>query len=124
MSRRARCGTLDVSRRSDRRTAEQRPSMSINVNAARSEALFASPLQLSQQPTAQQLREAIMQTVRSLGTRGCAARVAQEFGDHPDLAVRRMCWARQQVARMLIADRLQVTRLRPRTAAMATQSAA
>jgi len=98
--------------------------MSINVNAARSEALFASPLQLSQQPTAQQLREAIMQTVRSLGTRGCAARVAQEFGDHPDLAVRRMCWARQQVARMLIADRLQVTRLRPRTAAMATQSAA
>ena len=96
--------------------------MSINVNAARSEALFASPLQLSQRPTAQQLREAIMQTVRSLGTRGCAARVAQEFGDHPDLAVRRMCWARQQVARMLIADRLQVTRLRPRTAAMSGRS--
>ena len=41
--------------------------MSINVNAARSEALFASPLQLSQRPTAQQLREAIMQTVRALG---------------------------------------------------------
>ena len=32
------------------------------------------------------------------GIRGCAARMAQEFGDHPEAACDRMRWARQVVA--------------------------
>lgn len=70
----------------------------INLNHVRSEALFASSLQPSDDPTAAQVRMAIMRTVRLLGTRGCAARMAQEFGDAPDAAVTRMRWARRAVA--------------------------
>jgi hypothetical protein len=32
------------------------------------------------------------------GARGCAGRMAQEFGDHPDAAAQRMRWARQLAA--------------------------
>lgn len=31
------------------------------------------------------------------GVRGCAAALAQAFGDHPEIAVPRMRWARQLV---------------------------
>jgi len=55
----------------------------LNVDGARCEALFASELQLSDVPTAESVTEAISRTVRRLGTRGCAGRMAQEFGDHP-----------------------------------------
>ncbi len=75
--------------------------MSLDVNVVRCEALFASSVQRSHQPTADQLREAIMRTVRALGSRGCAAMVAKEFGDHPEIAVRRMRWAREQVAALV-----------------------
>ena len=30
---------------------------------------------------------------RAFGSRGCAERVAQEFGDHPETAAARMRWA-------------------------------
>jgi hypothetical protein len=33
--------------------------------------------------------------VRAFGRRGCAERVAQEFGDHPETAGPRMRWARR-----------------------------
>ena len=33
-----------------------------------------------------------------LGAAGCAGRVAQEFGDHPETAAVRMRWARTAVA--------------------------
>ena len=33
-----------------------------------------------------------------LGAAGCAGRVAQEFGDHPEAAAARMRWARATVA--------------------------
>ena len=33
-----------------------------------------------------------------LGAAGCAGRVAQEFGDHPEAAAARMRWARTAVA--------------------------
>ncbi len=69
----------------------------LDLNAVRTEALFASTLQYSDEPTPADVRLAIVRTVRDLGTRGCAARVAQEFGDHPDLAVPRMRWARSLV---------------------------
>jgi hypothetical protein len=61
----------------------------------RCEALFASGLQPSDAPTADQVAEAINCTVRQLGVRGCARRMAQEFGDYPDAAATRMRWARQ-----------------------------
>jgi hypothetical protein len=64
----------------------------------RAEALFASALQPSDQPTATQVRTEIMRMVRRCGTRGCAARMAQEFGNAPQSAVARMRWARQVVA--------------------------
>jgi hypothetical protein len=69
-----------------------------SLNDVRSEALFASVLQPSDRPPAAQVRTEIMHTVRRLGTRGCAARLAQEFGDAPQPAVARMRWARQVVA--------------------------
>jgi hypothetical protein len=36
--------------------------------------------------------------VLQFGTRGCAGRMAQEFGDHPEAAAERMRWIRQLVA--------------------------
>jgi len=70
----------------------------MNLNAVRSRALFVSTLQSSERPTARQVQEAIARTVRDLGAAGCAARVAQEFGDHPEAAVARMRWALRTVA--------------------------
>src|SRR5215468_752011 len=68
------------------------------VWAARADALFVSALQRSAQPSARQVRQAIATTLRRFGDRGCTQQVAQEFGEHPDLAVARMRWARQAVA--------------------------
>jgi hypothetical protein len=72
-----------------------------NVNDARCEALFASGLQPSDAPTAGMVAEAITGTVRRFGTGGCAGRMAQEFGDHPDEARSRMRWARELVSAMV-----------------------
>jgi hypothetical protein len=70
-----------------------------NVADARCEALFASTLQPSDTPTADMIAQAITRTVQQLGTRGCAGQMAQEFGEHPDLAAERMRWARRLAAR-------------------------
>ena len=61
--------------------------------AARARALFASPLQPSESPSPRQIRRAVTATQQRLGVRGCAARMAGEFGDHPDTAMARMSWA-------------------------------
>jgi hypothetical protein len=66
--------------------------------AVRAEALFASTLQPSGSPCPDQVRRAVTTTLRRLGSRGCAAQVAGEFGDHPDTAVARMCWALATIA--------------------------
>ena len=63
----------------------------------RTEALFVSDVQRSQQPSPETIREAVVATADRLGERGCAALVAQEFGEHPDSAVGRMRWARHAV---------------------------
>jgi hypothetical protein len=63
----------------------------------RSEALFVSHLQRSQQPTSESIRRAVLDTVGRLGEAGCAELVAQEFGEHPDCALGRMQWARTAV---------------------------
>ena len=58
------------------------------------DALFVSALQRSDAPTAGQIRQAIDAAVAAFGGLGCAERVAQEFGDHPEMAAARMRWAR------------------------------
>jgi len=65
---------------------------------ARREALFASALQPSDTPTADMIAGAITSAIHQLGPRGCAAKMAQEFGDHPETAAARMRWARQLAA--------------------------
>jgi hypothetical protein len=66
----------------------------LSIRVARADAVFVSALQRSAQPTAGQVRRAVAETVRAFGSRGCAARVAQEFGDRPETATARMRWAR------------------------------
>jgi len=64
------------------------------TSAVWADALFASVLQCSDNPSAGQVRKAIAVAVRAYGGLGCVQRVAQEFGDHPEAAVNRMRWAR------------------------------
>jgi hypothetical protein len=61
------------------------------------EALFVSYVQPSDSPTAAVVHQAITEAIVRFGTEECAARVAAEFGDHPDIAVARMGWVRQVV---------------------------
>ena len=75
------------------------------------EALFVSDLQPSECPSRQTLEETVTAMILRHGSDGCAAAVAAEFGDHPEWAVRRMCWAREEVRSVTIAQR------RPRAAA-------
>jgi hypothetical protein len=65
----------------------------LGVSAARAGALFASPLQRSDEPSARWLRQAIATAIAAYGVRGCAARVAQHYGEHPETALTRMRWA-------------------------------
>jgi hypothetical protein len=60
--------------------------------------LFTTPLQASDRPSAERVRAAIDDRLRCADPAHCAARVAQEAGDHPDLYVVRMRWALETVA--------------------------
>jgi len=62
------------------------------------EALFASALQRSDAITVDAVADAISRTIRQLGPGGCADRMAEEFGEHPEAACERMQWARQLVS--------------------------
>jgi hypothetical protein len=64
------------------------------------EALFVSDVQPSDEPSCTVVQDAVTATILRLGSDGCAAAVATEFGDHPDAAVCRISWARRQVARI------------------------
>lgn len=66
----------------------------LNISGIQADALFASGLQRCDDPSTDQVRQAVATAVREFGYSGCAARVAQEFGDHPENAVSRMRWAR------------------------------
>ena len=70
------------------------------VNETTCEALFASPLQPSDALTAETVADAIGSTIRHLGAAGCAGQMAQEFGDHPEEATRRMRWVLQLIGAM------------------------
>jgi hypothetical protein len=80
-----------------RRSQRARPTM-MNMNSARCQALFSSPLQPSDAPTADTVATAIGRAIQQFGIDGCAGRMAQEFGDHPDAAASRMRWVRQLLA--------------------------
>jgi hypothetical protein len=67
------------------------------------DAVFVSGLRRCDEPSTGQVRQAVVAAIRAFGWWGCAGRVAQEFGDHPETAVIRMRWARG-VAREAFAD--------------------
>jgi hypothetical protein len=75
------------------RTPDRGPDPQSTALKLRAEALFASNLQASDRPSAEQVGQAVAATLQRLGTAGCAARLAGEFGDHPELAATRMTWA-------------------------------
>jgi len=68
------------------------------VSDVRCEALFASGLQRSQALSASSVDESISRALFRFGAQGCAGRMAQEFGDHPQEAAERMRWVRQLAA--------------------------
>ena len=70
----------------------------LKVNDVRCVALFVSGLQRSDATAADAVAEVISRTVQQFGIRGCAGRMAQEFGDHPEAARDRMRWVRQLVS--------------------------
>jgi hypothetical protein len=69
----------------------------VNVSDARCEALFVSDLQRSDAPDAAALADRVSAAVRQFGVRGCAGRMAQEFGEHPETAADRMRWVRELI---------------------------
>ncbi len=75
----------------------------LSASEVRADAVFASDLQRRDDPSAGQVRQAVAAAIRAFGCSGCAGRVAQEFGDHPEMAVIRMRWARS-VVREAFAD--------------------
>lgn len=70
------------------------------VTDAQCEALFASPLQASDAVTAEVAAAEISRTIQRIGHGGCAGRMAQEFGDHPEEACDRMRWVRHLVGEL------------------------
>ena len=69
----------------------------LSISAVRADALFASALQPSAEPSVMQIRQAIAEAIGRYGGRGCSARVAQAYGGHPYTAATRMRWARTTV---------------------------
>jgi hypothetical protein len=55
----------------------------LSISAARTGALFASPRQRSDKPSARQIRQAIATAIGVHSVRGCAAHVAQAYGRAP-----------------------------------------
>jgi len=61
------------------------------------EALFVSSLQPSERPSKRAVEQAVTAMILLHGSDGCAAEVATEFGDHPEIAVRRMHWVHDEL---------------------------
>jgi hypothetical protein len=66
-----------------------------NASDVQCEALFASSLQATDAISPEVATTEIRRTIQRLGPEGCASRMAQEFGDHPEEARDRMRWARR-----------------------------
>jgi hypothetical protein len=67
-------------------------------SALQADALFASAVQRSDEVNLSRIHQAIAVSLEAYGGVGCAGRVAQGFGDHPETAAARMRWARATVA--------------------------
>lgn len=65
------------------------------------EALFVSSLQPSERPNRAAVEQAVTAMILMHGSEGCAADVATEFGDHPDIAVVRMNWVHSELTGVL-----------------------
>ena len=76
----------------------------LSVSAAWADALFASALQRSDEPSAGQVKQAVAAAMDTFGDLGCVARVAQAYGEDPEMAVTRMRWACITVARAVSAS--------------------
>jgi hypothetical protein len=77
---------------------ERRKAMSLlTAEETRIEALFVSDLQRSEHASPELIRDAVAASVLRHGPEGCAALVAQEYGEHPETTVGRMQWARSAV---------------------------
>ena len=83
----------------------------LTISTARADALFASTLQRSDEPTVAQVHGAIAAALAAFGIRGCAARVAEAYGEHPETAAPRMRWARATVARPSVGVRADLARV-------------
>ena len=70
----------------------------LSTSAARADALFASALQRSDEPSAGQVKQAVAAAIGAFGELGCTARVAQAYGEDPETAATRMRWACAVVA--------------------------
>ena len=82
------------------------------------EALFASSLQATDAVSAEVATAEISRTIQRLGAEGCASRMAQEFGDHPEEARDRMRWARRVAGGLSAAPGTRPVRsVHPRTVA-------
>ena len=68
-----------------------------SVSAIQADALFTSTLQRSDEVSVSKIQRAVTLALDAYGDMGCAGRVAQEFGDHPETAGARMRWARATV---------------------------
>ena len=75
------------------------------LTSMRAEALFVSDLQPSECPSRQKVEDAVTRMILRHGSDGCAAVVAEEFGDHPEEAVRRMCWVRKELRGVAVTQR-------------------
>jgi hypothetical protein len=65
------------------------------ITAARAAALFVSDISASHRPSRAEAEAAIRRAMRiHRGVRGCAADMAANYGDYPELASARMIWAR------------------------------
>jgi hypothetical protein len=73
----------------------------LSIRASDADALFVSALQRSDDPSAGQIRHAIAAAIGAFDYSGCAERVAQEFGDHPETAAARMRWARTMAVEVI-----------------------
>lgn len=71
--------------------------MSSTVEELAAEALFVSCLQPSECPSRQTLEDTVTAMILRHGSDGCAEEVAEEFGDHPESAVRRMFWVHEEL---------------------------
>ena len=85
----------------------------LTISSAWADALFASSLQRADEPSPVQVHQAIAAAVAAFGIGGCAARVAQAYGEHPETAVLRMRWARATVTRVAVTGTSGAVRTEP-----------